>query len=509
MKAHLLFADADLDVDAALPPHADDLIADLGLDVLLEVMAGADKTARKITATVLLNPLTDPEMVVYRQQVLADCLAAPDMAAGLYQLARDTIEGERHIDRWFFLRRPEPLLHRSVSVLAMLLERLRAMRAFALEHAHRVHSPAFRTLFAMLERELSDDYLAEVEHRIQQLRMATGMLISARLGNQNESIDLVLRDLPEQRRAMFRRPVVKKPSYSYTIPDRDEASTQALSDIRDRVTDEAANAAAQSADHVLSFFAALRDELSFYLAAMRLHGALTELGVPVSLPQAHPVSPPTHAATGLADPALALTSRSAPVGNDLDAAGKQLVVITGANRGGKSTFLRAVGIAALMTGAGLFVAAQRFTTSLHSGVFCHYRREEDVQLRSGKLDEELRRMQAIAAAITPGALLLCNESFSATNEAEGSELARQVVAAFTDVAVTVCYVTHLYHFAHTVAVSGTPPAVFLRAERGEDGQRPFTLLPGDPLPTSYGVDVFRRVFGTDPAGATAVDPAGG
>jgi DNA mismatch repair ATPase MutS len=392
----------------------------------------------------------------------------------------------------------------------MLLERLRAMRDFAAEHAHRVSSPAFRALFAMLERELADDYLAEVEHRIQQLRMASGMLISARLGNQNESIDLVLRDLPEQRRAMFRRPVVKKPSYSFTIPDRDEASTQALSDIRDRVTDEAANAAAQSADHVLSFFAALRDELSFYLAAMRLHDTLAQLGVPVCLPQVHPVAPPTHTAAGLADPALALTSRAAPVGNDLDAAGKHLVVITGANRGGKSTFLRAVGIGALMSGAGLFVAAERFATSLHSGVFCHYRREEDAQLRSGKLDEELRRMQSIAAAIAPGALLLCNESFSATNEAEGSELARQVVAAFADVGVTVCYVTHLYHFAHTVAVSGTPPAVFLRAERGDAGQRPFTLLPGDPLPTSYGADVFRRVFGTAPTGATAVnDSAGG
>ena len=509
MKAHLLFANADLDADATLPPHADDLIADLGLDVLLQVMADGDKTTRQITTTVLLNPLTDPDAVVYRQQALADCLSAPDMAIGLYQLAHDTIEGERRIDRWFFARRPDPLLHRSVNVLAMMLDRLRAMRAFAADHAHQVSSPAFRTLFAMLERELADDYLAEVDHRIQQLRMATGMLISARLGNQNDSIDLALRDLPEQRRAMFRRPVVKKPSYSYTIADRDEASTHALSDIRDRVTDEAANAAAQSADHVLSFFAALRDELSFYLAAMRLHHALTRLGVPICLPEVRPVATPTHTATGLTDPALALTSRSAPVANDLDAAGKQLVVITGANRGGKSTFLRAVGISALMTGAGLFVAARQCTTSLHSGVFCHFRREEDAELRSGKLDEELRRMQSIAEAIAPGALLLCNESFSATNEAEGSELARQVVTAFTDIGVTVCYVTHLYHFAHTVAVSGSPAAVFLRAERGDAGQRPFTLRPAEPLPTSYGADVFQRVFGTVPAGGTADDRTGG
>ena len=46
---------------------------------------------------------------------------------------------------------------------------------------------------------------------------------------------------------------------------------------------------------------------------------------------------------------------SAVVGNDLDADGKSLVMITGANQGGKSTFLRSVGLAQLMTQGGMFV----------------------------------------------------------------------------------------------------------------------------------------------------------
>lgn len=502
MKAHLLFADADLDRDAEPLPHAKDLVADLGLNVLLKTMAGGDKSVREIVMTVLLRPLTEPDAVVHRQQVLADCLAVPDLASGLYELARETIERERGISRWLLAGRPEPLLHRSVNVLDMLLDRLRALRAFAAEHAPRVRSSAFRTLFATLATELADDYLVEVEDRIQKLRMSGGMLISARLGDQHESVDLVLRDLPYRRRGLVRRPVLKKPSYTYTVPDRDDGAMQALADLRDRVTDQAATVAAQSADHVLSFFVALRDELAFYLAAMRLHAALTELGVPTCLPEILPPEPATHAAIQLADPVLALTSGAAPVGSDLDALGRQLIVITGANRGGKSTFLRAVGIATLLAGAGLFVPADRFTTSLHGAVFCHFRREEDSALRSGKLDEELRRMQRIAAGISPGALLLCNESFSATNEAEGSELARQVVTAFAELGVTVFFVTHLYDFAHGLAVADRPPAVFLRAERGAGGNRPFAIVPGDPLPTSHGVDVFRRVFDSEPIGPT-------
>ena len=38
-------------------------------------------------------------------------------------------------------------------------------------------------------------------------------------------------------------------------------------------------------------------------------------------------------------------------------------------------------------------------------------------------------MSAIADVIAPGCLLLCNESFAATNPREGCEIARQVVRA--------------------------------------------------------------------------------
>ena len=63
------------------------------------------------------------------------------------------------------------------------------------------------------------------------------------------------------------------------------------------------------------------------------------------------------------------------------------------------------------------------------GVFTHYKREEDATMESGKLDEELARMSDIVDHITPGCILLCNESFASTNEREGSQIARQIVTA--------------------------------------------------------------------------------
>jgi DNA mismatch repair ATPase MutS len=65
-------------------------------------------------------------------------------------------------------------------------------------------------------------------------------------------------------------------------------------------------------------------------------------------------------------------------------------------------------------------------------VFTHYKREEDEAMDSGKFDEELTCMSAIAQEITAHSLLLSNEFFASTSEREGSEIARQVVHALCE-----------------------------------------------------------------------------
>ena len=117
-------------------------------------------------------------------------------------------------------------------------------------------------------------------------------------------------------------------------------------------------------------------------------------------------------------------------------------------------------------------------------------------MKSGKLDEELARMSEIAEAITPDAMILFNESFAATNEREGSEIARQVVRALTERRIRVLFVTHLFEFARGLLrrpVQETE-TLFLRAERRGDGTRTFRLVQGEPLETSHGDDLYREVF---------------
>jgi DNA mismatch repair ATPase MutS len=196
---------------------------------------------------------------------------------------------------------------------------------------------------------------------------------------------------------------------SFQVADRDEAGVRAIGELRRRALNDAANAVAQSADHIVAFFRSLQSELAFYLGIANLQRHLSEVGQPTCIPTPNESSGPRVSARGLYDPCLALTLDRPVIGNDLDGAGKSLIVITGANQGGKSTFLRAVGLAQLMLQAGMCVGAETFAADARNGIFTHYKREEDTDMRHGKLDEELDRMSAIARWLRPGSLLLSNE----------------------------------------------------------------------------------------------------
>jgi MutS-like protein len=505
MKAFLMYPDRDFDLERDLPPNEADLSSDLELDPLLQAMAGRDKFLLDVARHGLHSGLTSPAEIIYRQHVLADCIARPAVVRDLYDVAVAAITGEKKLFGWTIRDSPESVLYRARQVLQLYLDMFRRLRGIADKHAAGFGSEGFTRFFAMLTEELADGYLAEIEAQLGELAFRRGTLISARLGPGAKGTGYVLRRHPEHG-WRNRLPGLNRSGYTFVLPERDEAGMKALSDLTSRGLNSTSSALAQSADHVRSFFELLRAELGFYLSCLNLRDRLTAKGGQVGFPDpaspvpASPVLPgpgPAHlSARGLYDASLALSlDDGQAVGNDLDADGRQLIMITGANQGGKSTFLRSTGQAYLMMQAGMFVPADSFAASVSTGVFTHFKREEDVTMQMGKLDEELDRMSVIADQLTPGCLLLCNESFASTNEREGSEIARQVIRALTEAGIRIIFVTHLYDLAERYYAQHDPAALFLRAERQPDGHRTFRLPAGEPLPTSYGQDLYQQVFG--------------
>ncbi|MGH3221783.1 MAG: MutS-related protein, partial [Streptosporangiaceae bacterium] len=433
MKVYLLHRDRDFDWGAGLPPGHEDLSADLELNTLLKAMAAGDKFLLDVSAKVLLAGLHDPEAIRYRQQILADCLDKPEVIREMYAVAVGAFADKRQL--WGYggsYQTPSSNLSGAVAYLEAYVARLRQLRKIADDHAAEFSSDGLRTLFATLQRELDDEYFEEISDHLKRLRFRSGVLISAELDRDNSAVGFVLRAGDPRRRWTQRLGIGPRTTYSFTLAPRDEAGGQILADLTSRGINLVANAAAQSADHIGSYFTMLRAELGFYVSCLNLAGRLAAKGVPTTVPEPAELSTLAFSCTDLRDACLELQSRDPVVGNDVQADGKSLVIITGANSGGKSTFLRSVGVAQLMMQCGLFVTAGSYRANVTRAVFTHFIRGEDADMTSGRLDDELRRMSVIADQIGPDCLVLFNESFAGTNEREGSEIGHQVVRALLD-----------------------------------------------------------------------------
>jgi DNA mismatch repair ATPase MutS len=499
MKAFLMYKDRDFDLQEKLPWNEQALTQDLELNTLFDVMALGDKFLFEVTRQAVLSGLNDQDTILYRQDILKDCLKYSSIVRNIYDITTELIESKKkHYFFGIFSRYPGSILHSAREMLQVFVGLLKKLKNIADGHADKFESEGFKAFFAMLDKELDDEYFASVQDHLRELQFKDGVLISAELGKGNEGANYVLRKPQDKQQGWVKRIFAQKPHvYAFCINERDESGARALDELRDRGINLVANALAQSADHIESFFNMLRTELAFYVSCLNLHEQLAQIGGPICFPVPAASGERKHSFKGLYDVCLALTMKQKIVGNDVQADNKDLVIITGANQGGKSTFLRSIGLAQLMMQCGMFVPAESFCANVRDGLFTHYKREEDVSMKSGKLDEELSRMSDIVDNITPNSLLLFNESFAATNEREGSEIARQIICALLEKRIKVFFVTHLYEFAHGFYGKKMENAIFLRAERQTDGERTFKLIEGEPLQTSFGEDLYNGIFGEE------------
>jgi len=494
MRVRLLFPDRDFDPAVPLPPWAREVIRDLRLDPVFDAMAAEDPYLRELVPKVALAGLADPDAIRYRQEVFLDCLAHADVLEGMRALALRALAAEREL--WGFGDSPSSVLYRATRLLDQLLPTLRALRALGGAHCAEFRSRGMQRLLDELLREIDAPFFAEAEAERAELELPRGELVSARLGPGNKGEDYVLHRGPVERSGWWRRAWPRRRSeLTFEVDDDDETGHRALAQLKDRGLAASARAVADANAHVLTYLDGLRAELGFYLAVRTLTARLAALGAPFVRPEPRPTAENALAADGLYDLGLALTSPRPVVPNDVRADGRPLLVVSGPNQGGKTTFLRSLGIAFLLMQCGSWVPARRWVASVPTVLRTHFKREEDPALRGGKLNEELERMSATVEALRAGGLLLANESFASTSEREGSLLADGVTRGLLDGGVRVVYVTHLYDLTRRLYREEAERGLFLRAERAPDGARTFRVLPAPPLSTSFAVDLYRQVFG--------------
>ncbi len=496
MNVYLMYNDRDFNVEQDTPWNGPDLVQDLQLGPVLDAMADGDEFLYRVAQSALLSGIgSGLDEILYRQAVLNDCMRNTSTVKRLYKLAVGVI-GDRKVSHWSagITHSSWSLLSRSVETLQVFTGTLRTLRGIADQDAGKFESEGFKEFFTRIREEITGEYLMEIEEHLRELNFEDEVFIGARLGKGNRGSNYVLCK-PGEHKRWFERVFRTGPrQYTFRINDQDETAVRKLSEFKNRGVNSVANAAAQSVEHILNFLVMLRTELAFYLGCTNLHEHLTGMGAETCFPV--PVAPGERklSCSGLYDVSLALSMKERVVANDISADDKNLVIVTGANKGGKTTFLRSIGLSQIMMHCGMFVPAGSFSANLCTGLYTHFKRKEDVSMESGKLDDELNRMSRIADHLSADSLVLLNEAFAATNVREGSEIARQIVAALSEKRVKVFFVSHLYQFVQDLYEARTNEIIFLRAERKEDGTRTYKLIEGEPLDTGFGLDLYNRIF---------------
>lgn len=200
-------------------------------------------------------------------------------------------------------------------------------------------------------------------------------------------------------------------------------------------------------------------EIQFYLSWLEHILPLRMAGLTFNYPELCDTAEHLYDLDGF-DLALALQMRDKTVTNDfaLDSP-ERILVVTGPNQGGKTTFARAFGQLHWLMSLGLCVPGRKAALYLFDNIFTHFGREEDLSTLNGKLQDDLVRLHAIFEKATGRSIIIVNEIFSSTTLSDALLLGRHMmdaVAALGAPAVIVTFLDELAsHGAETVSMMST------------------------------------------------------
>lgn len=128
------------------------------------------------------------------------------------------------------------------------------------------------------------------------------------------------------------------------------------------------------------------------------------------------------------------------VTNSISLRGKErIVVVTGPNQGGKTTFARVLGQLQYLALIGVPVPASRASLFLCDAIYTHFEREETIKTHRGKLHEEIISLHDSLERATPRSLIVLNEIFTSTTLKDSLFLSRKILEKITALdALCVC-----------------------------------------------------------------------
>lgn len=246
-------------------------------------------------------------------------------------------------------------------------------------------------------------------------------------------------------------------------------------------------------------FVELMPEIIFYIRFSELCDKIMEKGMPLCKAQIREKDERMCQANGIYNIKLAIkavndnTEPDIVLNDFIFDDNKRIYILTGPNRGGKTTITQAVGLAFLLAQNGIYVPCQEMIFSPCDNIFTHFPADENDTVDLGRLGEESKRLSEIFSVATKHSLLLLNESLATTNVAEGLYIAKDVVKSMRYLGVRSIFNTHMHELARSIDTINnyTDGDSFVESmvTGVENGKRSFKVFIAPPQGVSYAKDI--------------------
>jgi DNA mismatch repair protein MutS len=514
-------------------------VRDLELESTLAALTDG-RPRQSAIRKVFLTLCTDPAVIAYRQDVLDDLWHNPEFTSQLEAILPDlsTLEVSHiSVDR---RRSPLQEVAWRLGELEYLVTCVTALNKVFNQAGHDVRAAGWSTLRAhmaqMAQEPMYQQLTRELPALLSTIRARVSVTIGVNLDEQFRPVAATLLSVNAQKftASTFLDRLLGTPGEDFkglgplhTVPTLPAGSGAARNrggnrDVnplmeplfRDlaQVLDSVCQPIAQALRHYdtlrSGFLSALRDDLAFYLAAVRLMERLRNRGLPVCRPQIAPMTERLCTLQEAYNLNLALHQLAHPdevagiVTNDSQLGDDgRICILTGPNQGGKTTYAQMVGLCQILAQAGIWVPAARARISPVDNIYTHFPVAEQVAKGTGRFGDEAQRLSVIFGRGTRHSLILLNESLASTNSGESLYIAQDIVRVLRRLGARAIFATHLHELAADLdalnaSTAGDSLIISLVASRREavdqSSRRSYKIVPGPPLGRSYAREIAEQ-----------------
>ena len=534
----------------------DDAFHDLGLDVITKEVS-SEPREQSIIANILSHLSEDPDVTNYRQDVFDDLKNLPDIREkiselfekiefnkqyGVIRKSKDEVEG-----LWFLMHRLNQYRD-YITCVDALKECL---------GDERIKSQGLKDYRSYIDEVYADAHFNELKKDLEKLTKETSEIQSVTIGmNLNSRLEATsmgivsvnnkpfkksnivsnfadgisgdkIKEGNEWNGDMHYRVVEKQGGQSFTgvmtemikatnplVRSASSSTTTSIASgdgianspaqfdtVLNRMLDVMAKSLRRTLDKysemALSEVADVIPEFIYYIRFIDFLSKIEAKGFKLTKPKAVPKGDVSMQAKGFYNFKLAmnlLTPKDLVVNDLVFDNDHTIYILTGANRGGKTTATQGIGLLYALAQGGVYVPADSFEFAPADCIYTHFPADEDQTMDLGRLGEECIRFKEIFTEATDSSLILMNETFSTTSFEEGYYIACDSIKALLTKGARTIYNTHMHKLgidAEDFSKDFKKKASSLIV-KSDGGKRSFKLAIAPPEGSSYAADIAKK-----------------